>query len=184
MTRTRPLIAAALVASLLSSSALSQTAPTGSAQCGILAQTAANAVAARVAADDRDIAQPQSVKSLTCLDKFFSGIGLNVIVNLLNPATLLQAIEGQICAAVTTSWQKLLGSKQCGITLTGFNFGFFGGSGLGLGGGLSCPKLTFGGGGPPIGYIGVGANNSGSFSIKGSGLPPTGYKLPTTGGFW
>ena len=174
------ILAAALATVLLPSVAFCQT--TGSAACGTLTQTAANGAAARVAADDKDIAAPQSVKSLTCLDKFFSGIGLNVIINLLNPATLLSAIEGQICTVLTSSWQSALGSKQCGITLTGFNIGFMGGKTLG--GGLSCPKLTFGGGGPPIGYIGVGANNSGKFTVTGTGMPPTGYTLPATGGLW
>ena len=49
------------------------------------------------------------------------------------------------------TWNSLLGSAQCGLTITGFNLGFGG-----LGGGLSCPKLTFGGGGPPIATIGIG----------------------------
>lgn len=183
MTHASPIIAAAVAASLIPAIALSQTA-SSTDPCALLAQVAANGAAARVAADDKDINPPQAIKSLTCLDHFFQGTGLNVIINLLDPTTLLQAIEGQICNAITNSWKNALGTKQCGITLTGFNTGFFGGSGKALGGGFSCPKLTFGGGGPPIGYIGVGANNSGKFTINGKGLPPTGYQLPTNGGLW
>ena len=76
---------------------------------------------------------------------------LNLVTNLLNPANLLQTVEGQLCNAVTSTWNSWLGNVQCGLTVTGFNFGFGG-----LGGGLSCPKLTFGGGGPPIATIGLG----------------------------
>ncbi|WOJ91791.1 hypothetical protein RZS28_18860 (plasmid) [Methylocapsa polymorpha] len=183
MTQTRPLIAAMIAAALTPAIALGQTT-SGTPECSTIIQAAANGAAARVAADDKDINPPQAIKSLTCLDHFFQGTGLNVIINLLDPTALLQAIEGQICNAITNSWKNALGTQQCGITLTGFNTGFFGGSGKALGGGFSCPKLTFGGGGPPIGYIGVGANNSGKFTITGKGLPPTGYQLPTSGGLW
>ena len=49
----------------------------------------------------------------------------------------------------------------------------------GLGGGLSCPKLSFGGGGPPIGTIGIGTGPGGSgLYINGTGTAPTGYSLP------
>jgi hypothetical protein len=164
-------LAAASVAAFLPCAAMAQT--TGSAGCAALIQSAANGAAARVNADDKDIAQPQSVKTFTCLDRFFQGVGLNVVVNLLNPATLLQNIEGQLCKALTSEWQKTIGTTQCGITLTGFNLGFL--NGHTLGGGLSCPKLSFGGGGPPVGYIGVGANNSGKLYITGDGVKPTGY---------
>jgi hypothetical protein len=140
--------------------------------------------AARIAADDKDIAPPQTVKSLTCLDNILKGVGLNVVVNLLDPSNLFNAIEGQLCNAVTNAWKKALGGAQCGITLSGFNLGAFnfGGS---LGGGLSCPKLSFGGGGPPTGYIGIGgAGGSGSLYVNGSGRAPTGYTLPNSIGLW
>jgi hypothetical protein len=111
---------------------------------------------------------------MTCLSNFFNGVGLNVITNLLNPANLLQAVEGQICQLVQSEWSSLLGSAQCGLTLTGFNFGFGG-----LGGGLSCPKLSFGGGGPPIASIGLGASSGSGLYIIGSGMAPTGYTAPS-----
>ncbi|MBN9559348.1 MAG: hypothetical protein J0H14_01300, partial [Alphaproteobacteria bacterium] len=83
--------------------------------------------------------------------------------------------DGQICQAVNQTWSQFLsGATQCGLTLTGINFGFGG-----LGGGLSCPKLTFGGGGPPIGSIGIGAGGSGSgLYINGTIQAPPGYTLP------
>ncbi len=157
----------------LSSSALGQTATTGSVGCSAITQAAANGMTARIQADDNSINPPQSVTSLSCLDNFFSGTGLNLVTNLLNPTNLLQAVEGQICNAVKQEWNSLLGSAQCGLTITGFNLGFGG-----LGGGLSCPKLTFGGGGPPIATIGIGTGGAGSgLYVNGSGMLPTGYSL-------
>ena len=126
-----------------------------------------------MAADQQTIRQPSSVTNLTCLGNFFNGVGLNLVTNLLNPANLLQAVEGQICNAVQQTWNSFLGQVQCGLTVTGFNFGFGG-----LGGGLSCPKLSFGGGGPPIGTIGLGGSGSGGLYINGSGIAPSGYTLP------
>jgi len=179
--RTKPLILAALLATAVPCAAIAQTT-TGSAACGTLYQTASDTVSARIAADDKDIAPPQTIKSLTCLDNFFKGVGLNLITNLLDPTQLFNTIVGQICTAISSAWQKSLGNQQCGITLTGFNLGTFS---LGsLGGGLSCPKLSFGGGGPSISYIGVGSNNSGRLSVTGAARPPTGYTLPTTMGLW
>jgi hypothetical protein len=153
--------------------ALAQTTTTGSIGCAALAQAAANGMTARMAADQNTISQPKSVTSLTCLGNFFNGVGLNLVTNLLNPTTLLQTVEGQLCAAVQSTWNSWLGSAQCGLTITGFNLGFGG-----LGGGLSCPKLTFGGGGPPITTLGLGVGSAGSGSglyINGNGMYPTGY---------
>jgi len=142
--------------------------------CAVLAQAAASGLAARIAADDKTIKPPQSVTALSCLDNFFSGVGLNVITNLLDPTSLLDSVQGKICSAATSAWQSALGSIQCGLTLTGFDVGFGG-----LGGGTFCPKLSFGGGGAALGSIGTGlsAGTSGIY-MKGAGLPPTGYALP------
>jgi hypothetical protein len=160
-------------------SALAQTTTTtGSVGCATLAQAAANGMTARMAADGQTISQPTSVTQLSCLNNFFSGIGLNLVTNLLNPGTLLQSVEGELCNAVTSTWNSWLGHVQCGLTITGFNFGFGG-----LGGGLSCPSLSFGGAGPPIANIGLGAGTAGSGSglyINGNGLAPPGYPLPQT----
>lgn len=142
--------------------------------CTVLAQAAASGLAARIAADDQTIKPPQSVTSLSCLDNFFNGVGLNVLTNLLDPTSLLDSVQGKICAAATSAWQSTIGSAQCGLTITGFNVGFGG-----LGGGSFCPRLSFGGGGAAIGSIGTGlsAGSSGIY-LNGAGLPPTGYSLP------
>ena len=147
--------------------------------CTVLAQAAAAGLAARVSADDQTIKPPKSVTALTCLENFFNGVGLNVITNLLDPTSLLNSVEGKICALATSAWQSTIGSGQCGLTITGFNVGFGG-----LGGGSFCPKLTFGGGGPAIGSIstGLSAGSSGLY-LTGAGLPPTGYTLPSLSGY-
>lgn len=150
------------------------TTTAGSVGCTALVQAAANGLTARVQADDQRINAPQSVVNLTCLDNFFNGVGLNLITNLLDPATLLQSVQGRICALAQNAWTALLGRVQCGLTVTGFNIGFLGG----FGGGLACPRLTFGGGGPPITTLGLGVGNGGSGNglyIQGNGLVPTGY---------
>ncbi len=155
--------------------AAAQGTATGSVGCAAVTQAAINGQTSRIGADDTTINPPQSVKNLTCLDNFFNGVGLNLVTNLLNPGNLLQAVEGQICSLAKQEWSSLLGSAQCGLTITGFNLGFGG-----IGGGLSCPKLSFGGGGPPIGSVGlgVGSVNGSSLYINGNGLPPTGYSAP------
>jgi hypothetical protein len=153
--------------------AQSSTTSTGSVGCAVLAQAAANGMSARMAADQNTIQQPKSVTSLSCLGNFFNGVGLNLVTNLLDPGSLLQSVEGQICNAVQQTWNSWLGQVQCGLTVTGFNLGFGG-----IGGGLSCPSLSFGGGGPPISTIGLGAGTSGSGSglyITGNGMLPSGY---------
>lgn len=155
-------------------SQVSTTNSTGSVGCAAITQAAANGTTSRVQADDTTIKAPQSVTQLSCLDNFFNGVGLNLVTNLLNPSTLLQAVEGQICSLVQSTWSSMLGSAQCGLTLTGFNLGFGG-----IGGGLSCPSLSFGGGGPPIASVGVGSDTSGGgLYINGSGMAPTGYTVP------
>ena len=124
MTLARALLVAGALACALPASA--QTA--GSETCTTITQSGMNAATARINADDTDIPQPQSVKNFTCLDKFFNGVGLNVVVNLLNPETLLNAVENQICNKLTQIWQSTIGKAQCGITVTGFKMGFLGGS--------------------------------------------------------
>ena len=165
-----------VMAALLPGVALAQATNTGSAGCNALAQAAAAGMAATFQADNQSITPPQSVTQLSCLDNFFNGVGLNVITNLLDPTTLLNAVEGKICSAVQNAWQSTIGSLQCGLTITGFNMGGFGG----LGGGNFCPTLSFGGGGSPIGTIGIGTNGQNGLYIKGQGQPPSGYTLPGT----
>ncbi len=167
----------ALPAATLCGSASAQTVATttqGSVGCAAITQAAANGITARTGADDQTVLAPRSVTTMTCLGNFFNGVGLNLITNLLNPGNLLQAVEGKICNLVQAEWNNLLGSAQCGLTLTGFDFGFGG-----LGGGLTCPRLAFGGGGPPVGGIALGTGGYGSgLYIPGQGMAPTGYVIP------
>ena len=170
----RPLSLAVLLA-CLPAFVSAQGASDDTAGCTALAQAAAAGMAARVNADDQSIKPPQSVTQLTCLDNFFRGVGLNVLTNLLDPTSLLNAVEGKICSTVQSAWQSAIGSAQCGLTVTGFNIGFGG-----LGGGTFCPKLTFGGGGAAIGSVGVGVgNNGGGLYMNGKAQGPTGYPLPS-----
>ena len=64
------------------------------------------------------------------------------------------------------------------MSISGFNLGIGG-----LGGGLSCPRLSFGGGGPPLATFGLGPGGAygtgGGLYINGTGLNPTGYTLPS-----
>ena len=183
----KALSTALIVGLLLPGIALGQatTAPptttTGSQGCATLAQASADAIAAQIAADNQTIVAPQSVTTLTCLNNFFSGVGLDVVTNLLDPTALLNAVVAQICSAVQQTWTSMTSGAGCGLTITGFNFGFGG-----LGGGLLCPRLSFGGGGPQLGTFGIGPGGSGAGGIAINGQPtaPTGYTVPTVGGLY
>ena len=83
----------ALTMALLSVPVLAHAQSTGSVGCAALTQAAADAISARVQADDAAIRPPSSVKNLSCLDGFFRGVGLNVISNLLDPTSLLDAVQ-------------------------------------------------------------------------------------------
>ncbi|GAV35521.1 hypothetical protein ROTAS13_03198 [Roseomonas sp. TAS13] len=166
-----------LLTTALPGFALAQAASTttGSTGCATITQAAVDGAAARVQADDSAIQSPQSVTSLTCLDDFFSGTGLNVITSLLDPTALLNSIKGQLCNAVKSAWQSTMGSAQCGLTVSGFNLGFGG-----FGGGVMCPRLSFGGGGPTIGSITTGQYSGGQgLYVNGQATAPTGYTLPS-----
>ena len=152
---------------------------TGSVGCAVLTQAAADGANSRIQADANTVKQPTSVHALSCLDNILNGVGLDVITNILNPSTLLNAIKGQICSAIQSTWASFTSGASCGLTISGFNLGIGG-----LGGGLSCPRLSFGGGGPPLANFGLGAGGAygtgGGLYINGTGLNPTGYTLPTT----
>ena len=177
MTRTSLFAGGLVLAATLSIPSRPALADTGSANCALITQAAAAGAAARIAADDRDIQAPQSIVSLTCLDGFFNGTGLNVITSLLDPNAVLDAVKGQICNAVKTSWDRATGSVQCGLTLSGYDLGFGG-----LGGGNLCPKLSFGGGGPSWGNFGLGSASSGGVLVNGASVGPTNYELPPNAG--
>lgn len=175
----RLLVASVASVALALSGPASADTTSGSPNCTVVTQAAADTVAARIQADDSSIRDPISVKNLTCLDNFFSGIGLNLIANILDPATLLSNVEGKICSLVTSTLRSLTGSAQCGLTITGFDLGFGG-----IGGGAFCPKLSFGGGGPTWASFGAGpvGSGGGGFYINGGGVPPTGYTLQPNAG--
>lgn len=172
----RRLCAATLAATLLATSALAQTGTSGSQGCAELSQAAAAGIAARIEADDQAIPQPESVMSLTCLDNFFNGSGLNVMMSQFDPATMLTAAASrvlqQVCAAARASWNAAIGSIQCGLTVTGWGIGF--GS---LTGGNFCPRLSFGGGGPALGSASLSSGATNGFYVNGSPAVPVGYPL-------
>lgn len=159
------------------STATSQANSGSTTGCADLAQAASNGVASEIAANAQIVKAPQSVTQLSCLSSFLQGKGLDVITNLLNPADLLNSIEGQICQAAQSAYSDAIGSAQCGITLTGFNLGGFGISGFGN----FCPQLSLGGGGPDWASIG-GSLSSGQSSLYVNGTPitPSGYPDPAS----
>ena len=152
--------------------AASAQAANGASQgCAALAQAGVDAATAQIATEDQIIQPPQSVRGLTCLDGFFNGTGLDVLVNFTNPGNLIGAIQGQLCAAVTNAWRSTLGTVQCGLSVSGFDLGF--GS---LGGGSFCPRLNIGGNGSQLANFGVGTGGGQTgFYLNGTQQLPSGY---------
>jgi hypothetical protein len=177
MKRTTKVLLVISALSLVPAPLFAQT--TGSAGCTAIVQSAANAVNTRTANAATNIAQPTSVKNLSCLTNLFNGTGLNLLKALTDPTTLLNTYLNQICNALAADWKKFLGQTNCGVTLTGFKLGFLGGLGKAIGSGLKCPNLTFGGGGPTMEKIGTGTSNNTGLYATGQALPPTGYPLTT-----
>lgn len=171
----------AAMAFLLSIPVAASAQSTGSQACASLVQAAADGAAARMQANDQALKSPQSVTELSCLDGFFNGTGLNLVTNLLNPGNLLNSVKGQICQAVNSAYQSVVGSAQCGLTLNGFDIGF---NGIGGGSGLMCPKLSFGGSGPAIGSINSSyqVGNGNGLYVNGSPTMPDGYTAPAANG--
>ena len=176
-----PVVAIAAAAAITLQPAFTLAADTGTANCTLITQAAADGITARIQADNHDIAAPQSVTTLSCLDGFFRGAGLNVITDVLNPTNLIASVEGRICNMATQAWSSMIGSLQCGLTVTGFDLGFGG-----FGGGAFCPKLSFGGGGPPMGHGRAPAwASAGGGGIVVNGCEPcvpTGYTVPPNAG--
>lgn len=148
----------------------------GSAGCAEISQAAAAGLAGRIEADDQTIQAPESVSSMTCLDGFFNGLGLNVSMSDLDPQAMLTSVAQKalmgVCMAAKEAWNQWTGSIQCGLSLSSWNLGFGG-----LGGGTFCPRLSFGGGGPSIGSASLlsGANNG--LYVDGRPAVPVGYPL-------
>ncbi len=168
----RRLIAAVVATGLAGMPAVAsaQVANGASQGCAALAQAGVDAATAQIAAEDQTIQPPQSVRGLTCLDGFFNGTGLDVLVNFANFGNLIGAIQGQLCAAVTNAWRSTLGNAQCGLTVSGFDLGFGG-----LGGGSFCPRLNIGGNGSQLANFGVGTGGQTGFYVNGVQQLPSGY---------
>ena len=169
----RRLIAAVLATGLagMPAAAFAQVANGASQGCAALAQAGVDAATAQIAAEDQTIQPPQSVRGLTCLDGFFNGTGLDVLVNFANPGNLIGAIQGQLCAAVTNAWRSTLGAVQCGLSVSGFDLGF-----PNLGGGSFCPRLNIGGNGSQLANFGVGTGGGQTgFYVNGMQQLPSGY---------
>jgi len=153
-------------------------ADSSDAGCQALVSAAATGMANQIKADDATIKQPQSISKFTCLGDIFGGLGLNVLTNGLNIGDLAQSAMGKVCTQLTSAWDNLKGSAQCGMTVTGLNTNF----GLGsLGSGNFCPSLNFGGGGDALITAGTNTNGSSSWDAQGSTQLPTGYELDLAG---
>ena len=149
---------------------LASAATTAQAQsegCTALMQAGADAISGQIALEDGTIKQPTSVRSLSCLDDFF-GNGLSLLTSVTDFGALVNSMAGQFCATLRSAWESQLGAANCGLTVTGINYGF------GLGGGSFCPKLTIGGGGATLGQFGTGTNGGGTYVAPYS-QQPTGY---------
>ena len=168
----RGMIAAVVATGLagMPAAASAQVANGASQGCAALAQAGVDAATAQIAAEDQTIQPPQSVRGLTCLDGFFNGTGLDVLVNFANFGNLVGAIQGQLCAAVTNAWRSTLGNAQCGLSVSGFDLGFGN-----LGGGSFCPRLNIGGNGSQLANFGVGTGGQTGFYLNGTQQLPSGY---------
>lgn len=152
-------------------------AATSTAGCQTLIQAAATGLAAQIKSDDATIKQPESVTKFTCLGNFFSGMGLDVLTSGLDIASIAQAAMGKICSELTSAWDSLQGTAQCGLSVTGLDNNFS----LGLGSGSFCPSLSFGGGGDSL--ISSSTNTSGSthWDTTGETQLPDGYSIEAVG---
>lgn len=124
-------------------------------------------------ADDALIRQPESVTKFTCLDSFFSGVGLDMLTSGLDVSSIVQSTMGKICSEVSSAWSSMEGSAECGLTLTGPDNNF----NLGLGSGSVCPTLSFGGGGDTLINSGTNGSGTSNWDVNGSTQLPDGYTL-------
>lgn len=140
--------------------------------CNNLAKSAASQIETRIKADNISVPQPQSVFSLSCLNGFFSGAGINIFSNVINPANIVKQITSKICSAVDETWQSVSGSMtQCGLTASIPDIGF---NGINLGFGSLCSgNVNVGGNGTQVGSVGV--DSSIKNSTNANPTLPTGY---------
>lgn len=170
-------IGAVLVGMTLACPALSWADTAG---CKALVQAAATGKAAQIKTDDAMIQQPESVTKFTCLGNFFNGLGLDVLTNGLDIASIAQSAMGKICNELSSVWDNLESATQCGLNVSSFDDNF----NLGLGAGSICPTLDFGGGGDTLINTGVNTGGTSSYSdgansydVNGSLQLPDGYSL-------
>ncbi|MBB2156638.1 hypothetical protein HLH33_10005 [Gluconacetobacter diazotrophicus] len=169
-------IAAGMVASMTSVGSpveAQTTSSAASAGCEALVQAANTGMAAQLKADNATIKQPASVSTFTCLGNFFNGVGLDVLTNGLNIASIAQAAMGEVCSALTTAWSTVEGTTQCGLTVTGLDANF----NLGLGAGSFCPSLNFGGGGSTLLSSSTNGYGQTQWDVSGTTQLPDGYAL-------
>ena len=144
--------------------------------CEMIQRSAQEGMALRVAADDEQIAMPQSVMQLTCMDFFYNGNIFNVLIDFEGALIgfLTQAAFQAACGLARQAWDATIGQIQCGITITGMSIGF-GGS---LAGGSFCPNVVIGGNGPVLAgaSLQAGAVNNPYFGYAPEPMP-TGYPL-------
>lgn len=147
--------------------------------CAQLVQAGLDGMAATEKADDETIHQPQDISKFTCLGNFFQGIGIDVLTAGLDPAKLVQSVAGKFCEAITSEWNNLRGSAQCGLNISGLNSNF--GLGLGAGAGTICPSLNLGGGGDSL--LSTSTNTSGvsQWNTDGYRTMPDGYSIDLIG---
>lgn len=138
--------------------------------CNNLAKSAASQIETRIKADNDSIPQPESVFNLSCLNGFFSGVGINMFSNVINPQNILNQITGKICAAVDQTWNSAMNSTtQCGLTLSIPDIGF---NGINLGSGSLCHNVNIGSG-TQIGSVTIsGSTNN---STHANPTLPSGY---------
>jgi len=165
----------------LTAGALLWAPPSGHADdgCDKLVQAGLDGMAATEKADDATIHQPEDISKFTCLGNFFQGIGIDVLASGLDPSKLVQSVAGKFCEAITSEWNNLRGSAQCGLNISGLNSNF--GLGLGAGAGTICPALNLGGGGDSL--ISTSTNTSGvsQWNTDGYRTLPDGYSIDLIG---
>lgn len=144
--------------------------------CQALIQAAATGKAAQIKTDDAMIRQPESVTKFTCLGNFFNGVGLDVLTNGLDIASIAQSAMGKVCDELNSVWDSLESSAQCGLNVSSFDNNF----NLGLGAGSICPTLNFGGGGGNLINSGINTSGQNNFDVTGNTQLPDGYSLSDT----
>ncbi|MFT9092443.1 MAG: hypothetical protein ABF479_15800 [Gluconacetobacter sp.] len=145
--------------------------------CSQVVKAAQDGLNATLAADNQTIRQPKDIRQFTCLGNFFNGVGLNVLTKGIDIASIAEAAAGKFCSALTDTWTSMIGTVQCGLSVTGFNANF----GANLGGGTICPVINVGGGGDTLVSAGTNPSGASSWDVTGVSQLPDGYSLSLIG---